>query len=180
MNEYLIRAEYACDYVKNTVRMKTENNAAGINKVHSKIYSNLICEKLDSDRARTLSLFNTWSAESVEYRANLAEQSQMGNCDEQAIVAFNYLRLHGEKGMALMRLNTKHIFVLLGLQEVPPLESSMSLFARFPEKWGKNVVICDPWYQEWFIAQRDWRRKIDCMIGEGKAYSASMDSYYKY
>ncbi|MCK5819199.1 MAG: hypothetical protein KAH18_08070 [Psychromonas sp.] len=98
MNTYLIRAEAACDYVKKTVRMKTENLAVGINKNQCHIYSSFMTEKLSDDRERLYSrVKNTWSDEGIDYAAHIAEQSKIGNCGEHAVVAFNYLLRRGEK-----------------------------------------------------------------------------------
>ncbi|MCK5817676.1 MAG: hypothetical protein KAH18_00180 [Psychromonas sp.] len=33
-----------------------------------------------------------------------------------------------------------------------------------PKAWGENTVVCDPWYNEWFVGNADWMRKLRQII----------------
>ena len=169
MNEYLIRAESACNYVYNTVRLKTLNRHEGINKTQSMSERNSLVTKFNKDRKDLESENWDWCYEFIESRARRIEKSKVGVCDENAALAFKYLYLRGERGMAIMNLADEHVFVLLGLKKKPPRRSAIWLGARCPDEWGEDAVVCDPWYQEWFIAEDKWHMRIDCLLGYGVA-----------
>ncbi|MCK5818259.1 MAG: hypothetical protein KAH18_03190 [Psychromonas sp.] len=169
MNEYLIRAESACNYVYNTVRLKTLNRHEGINKTQSVSEHNSLITQFKQDRKDLKSENWSWCYEFIESRARRTEKSKVGVCDENAAHAFKYLYLRGERGMALMNINNIHLIVLLGLKKKPPNISPIWIGARCPDEWGEDAVVCDPWYQEWFIAKEKWHMRIDCLMGFGVA-----------
>ena len=94
-------------------------------------------------------------------RAQLAQHLGVGNCNEQAAVAFDYLRTTGrETGLACVGFpDHDHVFVVLGLHQRPPDEDSYTYGQGPPASWGADAVVCDPWYHEWFAVSTDWKRK---------------------
>ncbi|MCK5818548.1 MAG: hypothetical protein KAH18_04695 [Psychromonas sp.] len=170
MNHYLTRAIRACDYVMNTVRIRTVNRDEGINLVSS--LRNHMLERAQLGKIRSVITAQTntpWDLNFIQKLADEVSRTQTGSCGEQTALAFNYLFSRGERGMAIMTIAGKHMFLLIGLKQRPPLSSVIFISAGSPDEWGEDAVICDPWYQEWFVAKDEWHRKVDCMIGLGHA-----------
>lgn len=94
-------------------------------------------------------------------RAQLAAHLGVGNCNEQAAVAFDYLRTVGrETGLACVGFpEHDHVFVVLGLPQKPPDNDKYTFGQGPPASWGDEAVVCDPWYHEWFHVNTDWKRK---------------------
>lgn len=94
-------------------------------------------------------------------RAQLAAHLGVGNCNEQAAMAFDYLRTVGrETGLACIGFpDHDHVFVVLGLPQKPPDEETYKFGQGPPASWGNDAVVCDPWYHEWFHVSSDWKRK---------------------
>jgi hypothetical protein len=123
-------------------------------------------EKLHGDGLALLSL-----------RAQLAQYIGVGNCHEQAAVAFEYLRTTGrETGLACVAFpKHNHVFVVLGLPAKPPDNDTYQYGAGPPANWGDSAVVCDPWYHEWFEASIDWKRKGELILTKTAPGVASGD-----
>lgn len=63
--------------------------------------------------------------------------------------------------MAAMSIKEyRHCFIVLGFEKCPSYESYGMMNHGPPIEWGKNTVVCDPWYNEWFASDVDWVRKV--------------------
>ena len=168
----LMRARWACDYIHNTVCFRITNQTEGINK--SKEHLDHIYGLMEKSRAEIISHFEMIFSvrkqlglrpitleESLPYQAKVVNQTRTGRCGESAVLAFEYLQHKGERGMAIMSfIDYNHAFIVLGLQFKPALVSHSFISEGPPIAWGKNTVVCDPWYNEWFLCDIDWMRKI--------------------
>jgi hypothetical protein len=100
--------------------------------------------------------------ESLWKRAQFAAHVKVGNCHEQAAIAFSYLHQTGrEQKLACVAYRSnvpdnQHVFVVLGLDQRPDRLSFK--FGQVPD-WGFDAVVCDPWAHEWFRVSHDWKRK---------------------
>jgi hypothetical protein len=107
------------------------------------------------------------------------EKSGLGNCGEQARVAFKYLITKGASGLAIIDwgkiegreggASGNHTFVVLGMLAETPQVSFASLGT--PPVWGTDAVVCDPWYQEWFAVvdpqkENQWTAKMSRILAE--------------
>jgi hypothetical protein len=107
------------------------------------------------------------------------EKSGLGNCGEQARVAFKYLITKGAGGLAIVdwgKIEGKengasgnHTFVVIGMNVATPQVSLASLGT--PPQWGPDAVVCDPWYQEWFAVcdpqnAHQWTAKMSRILSE--------------
>lgn len=102
-------------------------------------------------------------ASSIITEARYIERFKMGNCGEQASVAFTYLMNRGVKDLAVFgleidppykSLNFNHCFVVLGLKNEPPPTQFLS-FRQFPTGW-EDAVWCDPWAGKCFEVACEW------------------------
>jgi hypothetical protein len=96
------------------------------------------------------------SIEHVRARAKLAIEKKLGNCQEQSAVAFIYLLDHfgiNCNGIAMVgTARYDHVFLVLGVP-LPRQEFATTISATLgkpPADWDASVVICDPWYNEWY------------------------------
>lgn len=98
----------------------------------------------------------------VRKLGDAAEITHVGNCQERAASAFNYLSAVGrETGMAYFFMEgggANHALVVLGLAGRPP-DTTTFVFGTGEPAWGPDAVVCDPWYHEWFVVSEDWGRK---------------------
>ncbi|MDB5306067.1 MAG: putative type effector protein [Gemmataceae bacterium] len=101
--------------------------------------------------------------EQAEALARLAIEKHVGNCEEQATVAYLYLVARRVAPVWLLALEEPgdHVFVGLGeIAEVGDLD-----------KWGPDTFICDPWAN---IACKSgeyraaWAAKLTKWAGDGK------------
>ncbi|MCK5817675.1 MAG: hypothetical protein KAH18_00175 [Psychromonas sp.] len=171
-----MRASWACDYVQNTVRLRTMNQSEGINKTadeYDYLLTRLNLEREISfvnyfrDGGVNLSVLNNLylTCEELKYNTDYvalyASLTKVGCCQEATALAFTYLKRMDEYGMAVVSfIGIDHCFIVMGLQTPLSLESYGQMNLGVPNTWGRNVIICDPWYYEWFLADVDWMRKI--------------------
>ncbi|MCF1457232.1 MAG: hypothetical protein LPH21_06595 [Shewanella sp.] len=94
--------------------------------------------------------------------ALLTEQSGIGNCIEQACVGFKYLCNRTQcKVFTLVSVGFDHWFLVLGAGK-DEVEGNYRL--NQAPNWPANAVICDPWYNEWFIVEKDWCLKMRLIL----------------
>ena len=101
-------------------------------------------------------------AASVHEKALMAadevENSGIGNCGEQASVAYKYLFNRSDADLfVLAGLGRNHEFVIIGasadqVRGLHPISVAPN--------WPADAVICDPWYHEWFAVAVSWPGKI--------------------
>ncbi|MCF1457233.1 MAG: hypothetical protein LPH21_06600 [Shewanella sp.] len=94
--------------------------------------------------------------------ALLTEQSGIGNCTEQAAVGFRYLCNRTQcKVFTLVSVGLDHAFLVLGAGK-----HEVEGYYRLNQapNWPANAVICDPWYNEWFIVEKDWCLKMRLIL----------------
>ncbi|MCF1456606.1 MAG: hypothetical protein LPH21_03275 [Shewanella sp.] len=93
--------------------------------------------------------------------ALLTEQSGIGNCVEQAAVGFRYLCNYTRcEVFTLVDVGLDHAFLVIGAGNY--VEGYYRL-NKAPD-WPANAVICDPWYNEWFIVKKDWCLKMRLIL----------------
>ena len=120
----------------------------------------------------------------VLWEADQVERFGMGNCGEQARVAFKYLLHHTDaKEVSLRSVGDNHVLLAIGASpaELGSAQSGRGTF-RLDEapKLPEQTVFCDPWYHEWFPAS-EWPNKIRSILRETQSAevsasaSASMD-----
>lgn len=84
----------------------------------------------------------------IAITATVAKKYKMGNCGEQAAVAYTYLKQ--EKNLRkidlLVLVNGDHAFVVIGKD---PLVEVNDL-----HKWGKAAVVCETWGKTYFPAEQ--------------------------
>ena len=95
--------------------------------------------------------------------ATLVEGSGIGNCGEQSMVAFKYLWEKTKTlSFSICSLDKgNHEFVIIGINSsdiagVHPINQAPA--------WHNDVVVCDPWYNEWFAVATDWPRKLRSIL----------------
>ena len=95
VNQTLMRASRACDYIYNTVRFRTLNQPEGINRTQDIEDYNSLLESFGVIRNEFHNHFKikipTSSLEITEYVEGIALQSQFGFCDDVVALAFQYL-----------------------------------------------------------------------------------------
>lgn len=71
--------------------------------------------------------------------ANFAKKYEIGNCGEQASLAYTYLRKKYRlvKLDRLTLINGDHAFLVIGRIPNRPI--------HIPNEWGNSAVVCDPW-----------------------------------
>ncbi|MCF1428451.1 MAG: hypothetical protein LPH19_10965 [Shewanella sp.] len=117
----------------------------------------LLLKQRIKDKHWSSNLFN-W----VIAQAFFAEQSGIGNCTEQACVGFRYLCNCTQcKVFTLASVGLDHVFLVLGAGK-DEVEGYYRLI-QAPD-WPENAVICDPWYNEWFIVKKDWSLKMRLIL----------------
>ena len=98
--------------------------------------------------------------------AKFAEQVGMGNCGEQAAIAFRFLiktkSMEHVGQFVIIGRKPLHEIVVLGLTKNPPEMQFLNL-DQYPSGWT-NAVVCDPWYHDWFKVSDDWGRRIGNII----------------
>ncbi|MCF1456567.1 MAG: hypothetical protein LPH21_03055, partial [Shewanella sp.] len=95
-------------------------------------------------------------------KAFFAEQSGMGNCTDQAAVGFRYLcNCTKCKVFTIVSVGLDHAFLVLGAGQ-DEVEGNYRL--NQAPNWPENAVICDPWYNEWFIVKKDWCLKMRLIL----------------
>jgi hypothetical protein len=74
-----------------------------------------------------------------------AVANKVGNCEEQARVAFDYLTSHGGTNVAVVDLvGWNHVFVVLGADRLAGCSYKVLSQAKQPIL-GDFAVVCDPW-----------------------------------
>lgn len=83
-----------------------------------------------------------------------ARANKVGNCEEQARVAFDYLVGHGGRNVALVDLNGwNHVFVVLGADRLAGCDYKVVSRTTAPP-FGAEAAICDPWVvMAWDVAR---------------------------
>jgi hypothetical protein len=144
-SEYLRAAKDAIGHVKSTVRYRGLNTAGGwirnplevIQKFDRRI------ENLKIGKARSAMRDQSdWTPEArVQQMAQLAKDTNTGNCDELSAVAYEYLQKDGITPLdsfTVCRPGWSHAFVVLNRDPKIPLSD----FAA----WSYQAVVCDPLY----------------------------------
>ncbi|MDB5314073.1 MAG: putative type effector protein [Gemmataceae bacterium] len=104
--------------------------------------------------------------------ARLAIEKQVGNCQEQASVAYLYLVTRRVEPVWLLALEDPgdHAFVALGeINEVSDLD-----------RWGPDAFICDPWANIACKAgeyRKAWAEKLTKWAGDGKTLRVEKYGY---
>ncbi|MCF1458620.1 MAG: hypothetical protein LPH21_14040 [Shewanella sp.] len=94
--------------------------------------------------------------------ALLTEQSGIGACTDQAAVGFRYLCNRTQcKVFTLVSVGLDHAFLVLGAGQHDV--KGVYRLNKAPD-WPENAVICDPWYNEWFIVKKDWCLKMRSIL----------------
>lgn len=186
----LIYAEAAVKYVEDKLFLGSTNRP--IDAVHGgalsgKLGDSEIRESLLSqfraDSARNQQLGMSAGAAAL-WQADQAEAVGMGNCGEQAHVAFKYLLHHTDaKEVSILAVGDNHHLLVIGANpsELQSAQSRRGTF-RLDEapQLPEQTVFCDPWYHEWFPAS-EWPNKIRSILRETQSaevaasVSASMD-----
>ncbi|MCF1458364.1 MAG: hypothetical protein LPH21_12640 [Shewanella sp.] len=186
--QHLIIAQRVCDYVGQIMTKGAANKPIDI--AHSRMrhesqmrdfslyYDNLpfyrkpMAWRSRPKRDLSLSLllkqrdeYERWSSDSflgVIACALITEQSGIGNCAEQACVGFKYLcnRTNCEV-FTIVGVGLDHVFLVLGAGR-DEVEGNYRL--NQAPNWPANAVICDPWYNEWFIVEKDWCLKMRLIL----------------
>ena len=168
----LMRGRWACDYIHNTVCFRITNHDDGVNMTNE--HFNFLPQQVKQTRIHLKSELLRISSTreqiglpmisplvTIPYQARILNQTRAGRCGEAAVLAFDYLMDKGERGMAVMSIiGCDHAFIILGLQANPSVISHGVMCEGPPKAWGKNTVVCDPWYNECFLSDVDWMRKI--------------------
>jgi hypothetical protein len=160
-------AEMAVAHVGSLMKHGASNKA--IDLVHSTMYRGGALKKM-SVSAQRFQLNTKGMKESDVYQhiAAIASKSGIGNCAEQAALAFNYLSERvAKQTLCLVTLGTDHVCVLIAAPgdytasstHAEPLNSK-------PDGWPGEAVVCDPWYHEWFSVRDDWSRKVRSILRE--------------
>lgn len=122
--------------------------------------------------------------------------AQVGNCDEQAAVAFSYLiNVQHRTGVGVFGLNSNnrwwqrnlefgHTFVVLGFDSEPPTKTIYQE-SHYPAGWD-NAVWCDPWAEVCFGVREGWPHRVKSILAllddwqraRRRAMTISCDAYY--
>ncbi|MCF1456605.1 MAG: hypothetical protein LPH21_03270, partial [Shewanella sp.] len=95
-------------------------------------------------------------------KAFFAEQSGIGTCTDQAAVGFRYLcNCTKCEVFSVVDIGFDHVFIVIGAGK-----DDVEGYYRFNKVpyWPANAVICDPWYNEWFIVKKDWCLKMRLIL----------------
>jgi len=176
----LMWAERAVKHVENVVKLGAANKPIDVYHTGRAAPGEDMNEKVRGLRAKLPTLINQIKltgnpVKIIDLRAKMAGHIQMGNCMEQAAVAFDYLRTTGQQTkMAYLLFDDKdynegaikvdHAIVVLCLDKEPPRIEEYVIGSSPPESWGENAVVCDPWYHEWFVAATDLTRRLDRIL----------------
>ncbi len=99
----------------------------------------------------------------IERTAEIAKKWEVGNCMEQAAIAFDYL-LKNTRARPLdymSRTDINHAFVAIGRSET----SNISDY----KTWGDGCVVCDPWNNKAYLAS------LAPLWGESADFAAKSD-----
>lgn len=153
----LHEAQIANDYVKLLTKIGASDRLGDVVRSGGKSVSGMAGQRAAVGPARRSMLI---FEREIELMAQAVRDTGVGNCGEQAAVAFIYLRnstyrpldyISVEVGFSIFRLY--HAFVVIGRLPDGWVE------ARFPTSrlsdpgsWGDDAVICDPWRREAYYA----------------------------
>lgn len=101
------------------------------------------------------------------WTADKFEEAGIGNCGEQARVAFKYLLHHTDaKEVSTLNVGDNHQLVVIGASR-SELENAASRHSTYslviPPSLPEETVFCDPWYHEWFPVS-EWPNKIKSIL----------------
>lgn len=84
----------------------------------------------------------------------MTQYYKIGNCQEQATLAFNYLNSKSVSSLELCHfIGGDHVFVIIGRAPNSDI--------RNPSTWGDEAVLCDPWAENFFAKDyQKWLEKI--------------------
>ncbi|MCW8061196.1 hypothetical protein [Agrobacterium tumefaciens] len=184
----LIYAEAAVKHVEEKLFLGSTNRP--IDALHggtfsdklgnSEVRGNLL-GKFKADVAKNQPLGLSADA-AVLWQADQAEAFGMGNCGEQATVAFKYLLHHTDaKEASILAVGDNHHLLVIGASR-SELQSAQSRRGAFrldeAPQLPEQTVFCDPWYHEWFPAS-EWPNRIRSVLRETQSAevsaSANMD-----
>ncbi len=107
---------------------------------------------------------NPTEMQSIEWKAKIGALAGCGNCDEQASLAFVFLRDRGNRPLDFMTVGD-HAFVVLGRET----GSDHTDYAT----WGPEAVVCDPWHEKVYAANNfpthmyfGWRVGLGRLVGK--------------
>jgi hypothetical protein len=92
----------------------------------------------------------------IRSKAVLAEATGCGNCEEQACLAFVYLRKQLKAAPLDLMLYLPpgdHVFVVIG--------RAKGTDAKDYRTWGPNAVVCDPWDNNYYEAKNSSKERTD-------------------
>ena len=175
----LINAERVCDYVGRKMTKGASNK--NIDLMHAEMRRiersknskfetlsrwfskpDLTSKSVDEQRAKIDTSLPL--VELVFANARTVEASGIGNCGEQASVAFKYICENKlSERFCLAKLGCNHEFIILGANGQ---DTNGTHYVGKAPAWPAAAVVCDPWFNEWFIVQSDWSRKIRSILRE--------------
>jgi len=172
-NQRLALAEMAVNYTQQTMTYGASNK--NIDMVHNITRRTIPPCTVPEFRNWREQFYPGYVQFAVDPRSNVplcylhadgAELSGMGNCGEQAALAFDYItRQKAETGVALYCLypydatvDFGHTFVVLGLPREPVRQAIYSE-TYYPAGW-ETAVLCDPWAEDWFEVRGNWPTRI--------------------
>ena len=99
-------------------------------------------------------------SDTVRRASQLSKNLGIGNCGEQAAIAFEYLSQRTTIPVTLASLGENHWCVLIDcdLQTKKNISVTSSRFAAFD--LGPDCVVCDPWAEQYFAVADEWGSKM--------------------
>ena len=143
-SQYSTAAHAAINFVKNTVRYRGLNTAGGWIRNPAEIPQKFAAriDSLRKGEQRSAKYQGAFSGENyVNEMAQLAKETQTGNCSELSAVAFNFLKAQGIRPLdyfGVFRGGWNHAFVILNRDAATPLSNF--------KDWSYAAVLCDPLY----------------------------------
>lgn len=104
------------------------------------------------------------------------EQNKVGNCEEQAMYAFNELAKRGVRPLALMGLaqltgeegaEPDHVFVVIGRTGGHIMK---------PGTWNSTTVICDPWARRAYSCS-DFTAEMEKIKNVSRNWDATIEKF---
>lgn len=143
------KGENGVETISNKIHGMRVKVSAKRYKILSSAQKNMVLKKQDQDTSIVSIDFDKQKMEqAVDAAIDIYNKTKLGNCLEQSVVTYDYLRKHLDDTITceiFRYLNSDHVFVVIGRNPASR--------ACEPLTWGKNAIVIDPLLREVFHAK---------------------------
>lgn len=156
---YLSEAKIALRYTKNALPLGAADNVSDQLRTGFTVNLALLPSRGFKNMGSAINAVFGVEESAIQYYrrvAYFAEEYGVGNCQEQAAVAFCYLVNRGVKPVELM-YRTNHLFVIVGRGPSPRDAGSPD----DPTTWANHCWVCDPWKNKVYLGNHYFNHETE-------------------